>query len=70
MIEKGETLQDIGIQEYAEGNRIALAYLQMSWMAGSIFISASFAIFGLSFSMDKPSLVNIILTFLLLGYYT
>lgn len=42
------------IVEYQEGNRIAMAYAQFTLMAASIFISASFTIFGLSFSISKP----------------
>lgn len=43
------------LMEYQEGNRIVISYGQLILMAGSIFISASFTIFGLSFSIPKPT---------------
>jgi hypothetical protein len=46
---------------YQEGNRIAMNYLQVSLMAGSIFISASFAIFGLSFTFQSQTYSGIFL---------
>ena len=53
---RGLTDNAESFQEYQEGNRIAMAYLQMTWMAGSIFVSISFTIFGLSFSVASPNL--------------
>lgn len=50
-----------GFKEYQEGNKIAMAYLQMTWMAGSIFVSASFAIFGLSFNVANPNFRDLFL---------
>lgn len=47
--------------EYQEGNRIAMAYAQFTLMAGSIFISASFAILGLSFNIQKSTQATLIL---------
>jgi len=49
--------------EYQEGNKIAMAYATFTLMAGSIFISASFAIFGLSFSIQKPTYGELFLMF-------
>jgi hypothetical protein len=46
---------------YQEGNRIVIAYSQLTLMAGSIFISTAFAIFGLSFNIEKPPFVSLLL---------
>ena len=47
---------------YQEGNKLAVSYSQLTLMAGAIFISASFAIFGLSFTtLMEPSFVSLLL---------
>jgi len=52
---------DDGIKEYQEGNKIAMTYGQLTLMAGSIFISISFTIFGLSFTITNPTLPALVL---------
>lgn len=47
--------------EYQEGNEIALAYGQLVLMAGSIFISIAFTIFGISFTIQNPSFIALTL---------
>ena len=49
------------ITEYQEGNRIGLAYGQLTLMAGSIFISMAFTIFGISFTIQSPSLIALVM---------
>lgn len=49
--------------QYREGNKIALEYGRFILMAGSIFVSASLTIFGLSFSIQKPTSWALIMMF-------
>lgn len=46
------------IVAYQEANKVAMNYFQFTLMAGSIFISASFTIFGLSFGPNQKSLFD------------
>ena len=56
------TLEGDELVAYQEGNKLAVSYSQLTLMAGAIFVSASFAIFGLSFTtLMEPSLISLLL---------